>query len=323
MTAATPADDTRPATGAAAGGGTGQGAGQGAGLGAGPTTGPGAGLGAGLGAGPADTGPRAGPGAAVSGAGPAGTGPGAGPDGAGPGLQDGGSTIGHHARLIVAAALPHVAFDGWSDATLRAAAAEVGMPLQSARALFARGGIDLAVAAHRIGDEDMRRRLAAADLAGLRFRDRIALALNLRIAAAADRESVRRASALFALPHLLPTGAALVWGTADAIWTALGDTSRDGNWYTKRATLAAVWTATVLYWLGDTSAGGTATRDFIDRRIAEVMRFEATKARARDMAVLRPVTGALSRLMAGIAAPGRGRDDLPGRWTPAGDAPDA
>lgn len=252
------------------------------------------------------------------------------PHPAGPGPQDhsGGGmapdgAVSPQERLVVAAALPHVAFDGWSDATLRAAAADVGMGLQSARALFPRGGVDLAIAAHRIGDEDMRRQLARTDLAGLRFRDRVALALNLRIAAIADREAARRASALFALPHRLPTGAALIWGTADAIWTALGDTSRDGNWYTKRATLAAVWAAVVLYWLGDASADGSATRDFIDRRIADVMRFEDTKARARDMAILRPLTGPLARLMAGIAAPGAGRDDLPGRWDRAGNAPDA
>jgi ubiquinone biosynthesis protein COQ9 len=50
-------------------------------------------------------------------------------------------------------------------------------------------------------------------------------------------------------------GAKAIWGTADRIWTALGDTSDDLNWYTKRATLSAVYGSTVLYWLGDDSPG--------------------------------------------------------------------
>lgn len=226
-------------------------------------------------------------------------------------------------RRLVTAALPHVPFDGWSDATLRAAAADLGMPLQSARALCPRGGVDLAVAAHRIGDDDMRRKLAVTDLAALRFRDRVALAVTQRITAIPDREATRRATALFALPHLVPTGAGLIWETADAVWTALGDSSRDGNWYTKRATLSAVWASVVLYWLGDDSPDAAATRAFIDRRIADVMRFEDGKAKARGMTVLRPFTSAMARVMGAIPAPAARRDDLPGHWTPSPGAPDA
>ena len=69
-----------------------------------------------------------------------------------------------------------------------------------------------------------------------------------------------------------------MWGTADAIWVALGDTSTDVNWYSKRATLSAVYAATVLYWLGDDSPDHEATWAFLDRRIANVMAFEKAKA---------------------------------------------
>lgn len=219
-------------------------------------------------------------------------------------------------RLLVEAALPHVAFDGWSEAALKAALDEVGMDPATARALLPRGAVDLAAAYHRMGDADMVQRLAGMDLAALRYRDRVATALRLRLEVIDDREAVRRATALFALPHLAPTGAALIWGTADAIWTALGDTSTDGNWYTKRATLAAVWAAVVLYWLGDDSPGAEATAAFIDRRIGDVMAFEGAKARANASPLLRPLTAPLSRFMSAIRAPGAAaRDDLPGRWT--------
>ena len=43
-----------------------------------------------------------------------------------------------------------------------------------------------------------------------------------------------------------------------------------------RAILSSVYSATVLYWLGDESAGHGATWSFLDRRIADVMQFEKT-----------------------------------------------
>lgn len=178
---------------------------------------------------------------------------------------------------VLAAALAHVPFDGWSETTLTAAIADSGVAPGLARALFPRGGVDLAAAWHRQGDRAMAETLAGQDLTTPRFRDRVALAVMLRLQAA-DRECVRRGSALFALPQHAAEGAGLIWVTADAIWTALGDSSRDLNWYTKRATLSAVFGSTVLYWLGDTSEGDADTRAFLDRRIETVMQIEKAKA---------------------------------------------
>ncbi len=58
----------------------------------------------------------------------------------------------------------------------------------------------------------------------------------------------------------------------------LGDTSTDVNWYTKRATLSAVYASTVLFWLGDDSPNHSRDDDFIDRRIADVMQMEKMKS---------------------------------------------
>lgn len=211
---------------------------------------------------------------------------------------------------VLAAALAHVPFDGWSEATLTAAIANSGVAPGLARALFPRGGVDLAAAWHRQGDRAMAEALAGQDLTALRFRDRVALAVMLRLQAA-DRECVRRGSALFALPQHAAEGAGLIWGTADAIWTALGDTSRDLNWYTKRATLSAVFGSTVLYWLGDTSEADADTRAFLDRRIETVMQIEKAKAgfRANPLgkALLQGPLAFLDRLQAP-----QGVGDLPG-----------
>lgn len=216
---------------------------------------------------------------------------------------------------ILEAALAHVAFDGWSEATLRKAAQEAEIPLAEARALFPRGAVDLALAYHRRGDDRMVEALEREALDDLRFRDRIARALRLRIEAIDDKEAVRRGTTLFSLPQYSADGARAIWGTADRIWTALGDTSDDVNWYTKRATLSGVYGATVLYWLGDDSLESQDTWGFIDRRIDDVMRIEKTKETIRSNPVLRTAFAGPAWLFGRIRAPRQGaRGDLPGQW---------
>ena len=203
---------------------------------------------------------------------------------------------------ILDASLAHAPFDGWSDVTLKAGLADSGVTPGLGQALFPRGGVDLAVTYHRRGDHLMREALAATDLAALRIRERITLAVRLRLQAA-DKELVRRGSALFSLPHHAAEGAGLIWATSDAIWTALGDTSQDLNWYSKRATLSAVYAATVLFWLGDTSDDGQPTRDFLDRRIEQVMGFEKLKAGFRDSALGKAIMAGPGRVLSRMRAP--------------------
>ena len=226
-------------------------------------------------------------------------------------MENGRDLAGAKERLLDAA-LHHVTFDGWSDTTFRAAADEIGLGPDLARVICPRGALDLAVAYHRRGDAAMEEGLRSGDLSALRFRDRIAHAVRLRLEAA-DREVVRRGAALFALPQNAATGAGLIWGTADAIWRALGDTSDDINWYSKRATLSAVYSATVLFWLGDESEGHVATWDFLDRRIEEVMQFEKFKAQVRDNPVLSKVLAGPLRALGRVRAPAGAPRDLPGR----------
>ncbi|WP_151720547.1 COQ9 family protein [Gemmobacter serpentinus] len=212
---------------------------------------------------------------------------------------------------ILEAALAHVPFDGWSDATLRAAMADSGVAPGLASAIFPRGALDLALAYHRRGDAAMVATLQAADLAQMRFRDRIAFAVMARLDLVEDKELVRRGTTFFAMPQNAAEGAKAIWGTADAIWTALGDTSDDLNWYTKRSTLSAVYSATVLYWLGDSSEGQRDTRDFLDRRIGNVMDFEKFKASPLGKTLLSPL-----KLFSGLRAPQSRKachpDHLPG-----------
>ncbi|MFT6022048.1 MAG: ubiquinone biosynthesis protein COQ9 [Ascidiaceihabitans sp.] len=216
---------------------------------------------------------------------------------------------------LLDAALGHVPFDGWSEATFQAAIVDTDVTPALARAVCLRGAVDLAVAYHVRGDALMEDRLKAEDLSALRFRDRIAAGVRFRIEAVTDKEAVRRGTTLFALPMHAGDGAKAIWGTADKIWNALGDTSDDVNWYTKRATLSGVYSATVLYWLGDDSADNQATWEFLDRRIDDVMQIEKVKAQVRESPTLSKLLAGPNWLLGRIKAPPKMPDiDLPGRW---------
>lgn len=217
---------------------------------------------------------------------------------------------------LLDAALLHVPFDGWSESTFRAAAADVSVEIGMARAVFPRGAVDLALAYHARGDAAMIARMQSDELPE-RFRDKISAGVRFRIEAVSDKEVVRRGTTLFALPTHAADGARAIWGTADKIWNTLGDTSDDVNWYTKRATLSGVYSATLLYWLGDDSVDNQATWEFLDRRIEDVMRIEKIKAQVRDSKALSVLMTGPNWLLSRIKAPAKVQDaDLPGRWGP-------
>ncbi len=210
---------------------------------------------------------------------------------------------------ILSAALPHVRFDGWQGA-LAAGIRDAGVDAGLAALAFPRGAVDLALAFHRQADAQLADEPVDP---GLRYRDRVAFLVRRRLELVAkDREAVRKAAAMFALPQHAADGAKAVWDTSDTIWSALGDTSRDVNWYTKRATLSAVYSACLLFWLGDESDGFTDTAAFIDRRIENVMQFEKAKAQFRDSRLGKAFAEGPGRLLDKIKAPEGPPEDLPG-----------
>jgi ubiquinone biosynthesis protein COQ9 len=222
---------------------------------------------------------------------------------------------------LLDAALPNVPFDGWSAATLKAAIAESGVNENLARLAFPRGVLDLTLAYHRRGDAAMVTRLSATDLTALRYSQRVAAGVRFRLETSPDKEVVRKGVTFFALPAYAAEGASAIWQTADLIWNALGDTSDDINWYSKRAILSAVYSSTLLYWLGDQSEDHQATWEFLDRRIENVMQFEKLKGSLRKNSMVQGLMRGPGRVLERIQAPAQARrDDLPGYVADKGKA---
>jgi ubiquinone biosynthesis protein COQ9 len=193
---------------------------------------------------------------------------------------------------IVLATLPHVAFEGWSDRALRAGLADAGLTPEQGALAFSGGALEMIEHWTRYGDRRMLEAMQAIDAGAMRVRERIAAAVRFRIEVNVPyREAVRRTMSFLALPPNAPLAIKSTWGTVDAIWYACGDTSTDLSFYSKRATLAAVYGATVLYWLDDSSEEFAQTWAFLDRRIDDVMQIPKLRGRVEEAlsAIFRPL----------------------------------
>ena len=185
------------------------------------------------------------------------------------------------ARLALAGAIADAAaFDGWSEAAVRAAAVDRGMDPDFAAYAFSGGAMVMIEAWIHSIDAAMARELPAEKLAAMKVRERISALVRFRLdAAAPNKEALRRALAIMAMPRNAPRALRLGWHSADVMWRLAGDTASDYNHYTKRAILGSIYAATLAVFVDDTSEGHGETLAFLDRRIEGIMKFEKAKAR--------------------------------------------
>jgi ubiquinone biosynthesis protein COQ9 len=165
----------------------------------------------------------------------------------------------------IEAMLPLVPTLGWSR---QAAGPDAALLFPGGPAAMVEAYIDLAD-----------RRMAEAPVTEPRLSRRVRAVLETRfLQAAPHKAAVRRAATLLALPENALLAARCTARTVDAIWYAAGDTSADFSWYTKRALLAGIYTATLFYWMND-SATHESTMAFLDRRLAGVAKIGKLRAR--------------------------------------------
>jgi ubiquinone biosynthesis protein COQ9 len=174
-------------------------------------------------------------------------------------------------EALLLAMLPDVPFDGWTRQNLIAAGRRRGLSAADAASLFPGGPAEMVAAFSRWADRQMLARLDRLDLGGLRTHERVATAAMARFdALALHREAVRRGLRVLTQPFSAPLSARLLYETVDAIWYAIGDEATDFSFYTKRGLLAGLYSMTTLYWLEDRSPNFTDTRDFLERRLAQI-----------------------------------------------------
>ncbi len=179
--------------------------------------------------------------------------------------------IGEDMAAVLEALPGHAAFDGWNVTALGRALADAGEAPEDAAVLFPGGAGEMIEAFFTFSCKRMEDAAGRADLAAYRTPGRVRAIVSLWFEQnAGNKEAVRRALSWLSLPGNMLRGARISACMADAVWHAAGDKSADFNWYTKRGLLAAVLTATLLYWVNDRSGDEEAVLWFLDRRLADV-----------------------------------------------------
>jgi ubiquinone biosynthesis protein COQ9 len=202
---------------------------------------------------------------------------------------------------LLQAALQHAAFDGWSQTTFNTACKEAGISAGEAEIACPRKELDLITAWSKQLDALAAKTIIKADLPGMKIRERVSFGVISRLEVIAEHEeAARRARARLMLPDATSDAPQLLWATADMIWRAIGDTSTDVNFYSKRTILSAVYGSTLSSWLNEDAAEKPDARAFLDRRIQNVMDFEKTKAQLSKLtADLPDLVGALGKMRYG------------------------
>jgi len=198
---------------------------------------------------------------------------------------------------LILAVLPEIPFSGWSMAALTQAARSAGLDPSMAERAFPGGVVDAVLHFIDLGDRRLAEDAAKDGLAGLRLTGRIRWLIRHRLEAWADhREAVRRAAVILSLPGNMARATRATWSTADLMWHLAGDEAVDFSYYTKRVSLSAVYSATLLCWMSDDSEGSAESWAFLDRRLADLSRLPSVIAGAKRRAegLTRPLERMLS-----------------------------
>lgn len=188
---------------------------------------------------------------------------------------------------ILHAMLGRVPFEGWTLEALRQAVLEAGFKEGDEYRVFEGNPKCALEAFFAWTDEKMKEELKQRDLDSLRVRDRIALAVMVRLRLLTPyKEAVRKTLTTLAHPAYGFRGAGLLGKTVSEMWYTAGDEATDFNYYTKRTLLAGVYVSTLWTWLEDTSCDLEATQAMLHKRIDQVMRLPKVKGEVRKLATL-------------------------------------
>lgn len=202
---------------------------------------------------------------------------------------------------LIRAVLPEIPFSGWTMAALAQAGRQAGFDASMAERAFPGGVTDAVLHFVDLADCRLAEDAEKDGLEGLRLTGRIRWLIRHRLEAWTEhREAVRRAAVILSLPGNAARAARATWATADLMWHLAGDESVDFSYYTKRVSLSAVYSATLLCWMSDESEGAAETWAFLDRRLADLSRLPKVIAGAK-----RRVEGATRPLERMVSAAAR------------------
>ena len=187
-------------------------------------------------------------------------------------------------KKLIEAVLNHIPFDGWSPVSLEMAAADCELSKTEMHNLFPEGIADAIAAYSAYADKNMLTAFqgeGASDTATMPVHIKIRTLILIRLKQAACTKRLCADIDRACRPQHAKLAAQLC--TAQLMRWRAAEIPQQIIISTKRATLSAVYSATLLAFLSDNSADMAKTEAFLDRRLADVARLPKMARPAKAM----------------------------------------
>ena len=180
---------------------------------------------------------------------------------------------------LIKAMLTHVPFDGWTWEAMEQGAMDIGfekkktpsLRIEIFKNLFKNGSIDFIDAFSEIIDSEVKKNYYLIEHKPERVPEKIKKIIMIRLNLCLKyKEAVRSSISLTAIPTNAKKSLYILYRTCNSMWRIAGDKSTDFSFYTRRISLAAVYSSTLLFWLNDKSNDNIETEFFLDRRLKDI-----------------------------------------------------
>ena len=187
---------------------------------------------------------------------------------------------------LIKAMLTHVPFDGWTWEAMEQGAIDIGYEKKKTslerikifKDLFKNGSIDFIDIFSEIIDIEVKENYNLIEPKPDRVPEKIKKIIMIRLNLCQKyKEAVRSSITLTAIPLNAKRSLNILYRTCNSIWRIAGDKSTDFSFYTRRMSLAAVYTSTLLFWLNDSSHNHIETESFLDRRLNDISKISTFK----------------------------------------------
>ena len=193
---------------------------------------------------------------------------------------------------LIRAMLTHVPFDGWTWEAMEQGAIDINferkktssLRIKIFKDLFKNGPIDFIDIFSEIIDLEVKENYNLIELKPERVPEKIKKIIMIRLNLCQRyKEAVRSSISLTAMPVNARASLKILYRTCNSIWRIAGDKSTDFSFYTRRISLAAVYTSTLLFWLNDNSNNNIETEFFLERRLKDISKISSLKKPINDI----------------------------------------
>ena len=187
---------------------------------------------------------------------------------------------------LIRAMLTHVPFDGWTWEAMEQGAIDISFEkkktsssrIEIFKDLFKNGSIDFIDVFSEMIDLEVKQNYDLIDPKPERVPEKIKKMIIIRLNLCQKyKEAVRSSIALTAIPTNAKTSIKILYRTCNSMWRIAGDKSTDFSFYTRRISLATIYTSTLLFWLNDKSNSNVETEFFLDRRLKDISKISSFK----------------------------------------------